>query len=241
MKTTPKKLVVLAFLAVFPTVQGSENPTGNISANAEVVRAGSFPKLNWDITYPAGITSVVDISPPGGILPKRDLMMQVRCLAADVQEKSYYYKRGYRYVQYRYISVAGHGRKNNENWKQLFYNIQPYVDPSKIVWNEEVEDGDEIQFTALANYSGANRYYSGQGSDNVLILKNGDYPPAYATWDSQSTLGTHIAPYLNENGAVEIGPRDLIVAFELTHVMNATGNNEGDMQDMIFLLTFVED
>ena len=109
-----------------------------------------FPKLNWSIiTFPDPITSIIDVTPPGGIRPKKDLTMQVRCLAADVQERSYYYKNGYRYVRYKYVNVAGHARTNNDNWKLLFYNIQPYVDPSKILWEKEVEEGDTISSLRL--------------------------------------------------------------------------------------------
>ena len=246
MKITPKKLVMLSILAVFPTVEGSENPTGEITANAEVVRAGAYPKLNWSINYPPPaeaepIEDFIDVTPSGEIVSKTDVTMQIRCLAADVQEKSYYYKNGYRYTKYRYIDVAGQVRVDNEDWQWLFYNIQPYVDPSKILMQREVDEGETVLFRSQAAFSGSITYYSGESSENVLVLKNGDYPPSYTTWSTQSTLDTHIGPYLDENGAVDIGPLDLIVVFELTHDMSPSGNGGGDMQDMIFLLTFTED
>ncbi|MGJ8723090.1 MAG: hypothetical protein ACSHYB_00920 [Roseibacillus sp.] len=241
MKTTSKKLAILALLAVVSASNAAEIPSGNISADAKLVLANNvYPKLDWNITYPSDITTIVTVTPPGGIVPKTDLTLHVRCLAADVQERREYWNGWKWVVSYRYISVTGYGRKNSNNWRLLFDNTQPYVNPSTIVWNEELEEGDEIKFASKANYSGGKWYYSGEGSSNVLVLKNGDYPPSYATWDTQSTLGTHIAPYLDENGAVDIGPRDLIVAFELTHSMSSQGSS-GDMQDMIYLLTFQED
>lgn len=239
MKTTSRKLAVLALLAVSLTSNASENPSGNISADSALVLAGTYPRLDWNINYPISIETIIEVTPPGEVVPKTDLTMQVRCLAADVQERREYWN-GWRWVvSFRYISVAGYGRKNSNSWRLLFNDTQPNVDPTNIAWQEELEEGDVVRFAARANYSGGKWYYSGEGSANVLILKKSDYPPTYATWDTQSTLGTHISPYLNPDGSIDIGPRDLIVAFELTHVMNANANNnDGDMQDMIFLLTF---
>lgn len=229
---------MLGVFAIASMASANENPTGDISADAQLVRAGSFPKLDWNITYPEDITTIITITPPGVIQPKTDVTMQVRCVAADVQQRSQYWN-GWRWVtNYRYIRVTGYGRKNSNSWRLLFNNTQPYVNPAAIAWQEELEEGDSIKFAAKAQFSGGIWYYSGESSPNVLILKKGDYPPSYATWDTQSTLGTHIEPYLDENGAVDIGPRDVIVAFELTHSMSPGSGGGGDMQDMIFLLTF---
>ncbi|MFC0019409.1 hypothetical protein [Roseibacillus persicicus] len=238
MKMTPKRLFAPLFCALGLMAQAAENPVGEISADAALVRAGAYPKLDWNIVYPTSVLEWISITPGGVIVPKSDLTMQVRVLAADVQSRKERWN-GWRWtVTYTYISVTGYGRINNKSWRQLFNNTQPYVNPSAIVWQDELEEGDEVIFAAKANYDGGSWYYSGEGSDNVIVLKKGDYPPSYATWDTQSTLGTHIAPYLDESGAVDIGPRDVIVAFELTHQMRASGNSEGDMQDMIVLLTF---
>ncbi len=231
-------LLLLGALAFAPMASASDTPTGNIDADSDLVVAGTFPRLDWNITYPEDITTFITITPPGLIVPKSDLTMQVRCLAADVQERREYWN-GWRWVvSYRHIRVSGYGRRNSNGWRLLFNNTQPYVNPSAIVWQEELEEDDTVKFAAKANYSGGNWYYSGESDPNVVLLKNGDYPPSYATWDTQSTLGTHIAPYLDDSGAVSIGPRDVIVAFELTHSMAPGSGGGGDMQDMIFLLTF---
>ena len=228
---------MLGAFAITPMVIASEIPTGSISSDSEVVLAGTEPNLSWNITYPINIDTIIEITPPGVIIPKSDVTMQVRCLAADVQERREYWN-GWRWVvSFRYIRVTGFGRRNSNSWRLLFNNTQPNVSPSTIVWQEDLEEDDTIRFAALANFSGGKWYYSGEGDPNVILLKDGEIPPTYATWDTQSTLGTHIAPYLDENGAVDIGPRDVIVAFELTHSL-ADGNTGGDVQDMIYLLTF---
>lgn len=239
MKIITKTLMVLSAIAMVPLASANENPTGEISADSQLVLAGSYPKLDWNITYPSSIETIVTITPPGEIIPKTDLTMQVRTLAADVQERREYWN-GWKWVtSYRYIKVTGYGRVNSQSWRLLFNNYQPYVNPASIVWQKDLDEGDEVIFAARADYSGLPWYYSGQSDHNVVLLTDGQTPPTYATWDTQSTLGTHIAPYLDANGAVDIGPRDVIVAFELTHDMTpGAGSGGGDMQDMLFLVTF---
>ena len=236
-KPITKLFSMALVLGAIPSVLAVEIPTGTISSNEKIVQAGTFPTLNWSVSYPETVDEWITIEPDGKVTPKLDLIMQVRNLAADVQSRSTYWN-GWRYVySYRYIGVKTHGRVNNQNWRTLFNGIQPDVDAQRVVWQEEVEEGDSITFRSKVNYTGYSYYYSGTNSANVVLLKAGDTPPSFVTWDTQATLGTHIAPYLDANGRIDIGPRDVIVAFELTHTM--PGSN-GDMQDMIMLLTFQE-
>lgn len=237
MKNQCQRLLVFGASLVTSFAFASETPTGSIDADSDLVLAGTLPKLDWSINYPEDINSFINLTPAGLIVPKSDLTMQVRCLAADVQQRREYWN-GWRWVvSFNYIQVTGIGRRNSESWRVLFNNTQPHVNPSAIVWQEKFKEDDVIRFGARAHFSGGRWYYSGGGDPNVILLKKGDYPPSYTTWDTQSTLGTHIAPYLDDNGAVDVGPRDIIVAFELTHSL-APGNTGGDAQDMIFLLTF---
>lgn len=242
MKNNSKKLLMLGMLAISSIAHASDVPTGKISADSDVVLAGTFPKLDWKINYPSPVTSLIEITDPGVIVSRSDLTMQVRTLAADVQERREFWN-GFRWVvTFRYITVTGYGRTNRSNYNLLFNGTQPFVNPASIVWQRELSEGEEVVFAALANFSGGRWYRSGQNDANVLILTDGDIPPEFATWDTQSTLGTHIAPYLAPDGTIDIGPRDVIVAFELTHVIDRNSNeNEGDFQDMIFLLTFQND
>lgn len=234
-KLVPNVILSLGLLAALQSVSATDRPLGEISANSQIVRAGEFPKLDWNIVYP-GINTMVDITPEGEVIPKQDVTMQVRTLAADVQQRRTSSNGS---VSFNYIWVTGYGVVNNTNWQLLFNGTQPMVNPSEIVWSKDLEEGDEVRFAARANYSGGKWYYSAEGSPNVILLKDGDIPPLYSTWSTQSTLGTHISAYLSDDGKVDIGPRDVIVVFELTHVMDPNSNsNGGDMQDMIFLLTF---
>ena len=246
----------------------AEDPTGTISVTEDIVRAGTFPRINWNIDFPASggegnesggednVGEVVDIETPGTIVPRRDLVMQARVIAADVQRRtpvyvnqSRWYRSGGRWFfgtfrvfshyEFEYLRVLAKGQINGGSEAVLYQDVQPNVDSIRVVWQREIKEGDAVTFSSRVDEGGFGYYHSGVGSDNVLVLKNGDVPPEYSTWETQATLGTHISAYLDEEGRVDIGPRDLIVAFELTHELDSTrSDNEGDLQDMILLLTF---
>lgn len=218
----------------------SDSPLGNISTDAIAYAENQHPKLTWNITYPQLVQEIVEIEDDGTIIPKADVTMQVRVLAADVQERKISYDRwGNQKISLRYIDVVGYARVNYGYWYYIFGGTQPEVDPNEVVFEQELMEGEEVYFASRAVYSGLGYYYSGQDDPNVIVLQNGDTPPTYTTWDSQETLGTHIEAYLDDDGNVDIGPRDVIVAFELTHVLDPnSNNNDGDVQDFIVLLTF---
>jgi hypothetical protein len=157
------------------------------------------------------------------IVAKADVTVRARGLAADVQEFKKHYN-GSNYVEgSRYVEANAYSSINSGNWREIFSGTQSSVDPTAIVWEKELSTNDELTFAARANFTGMKWHYSAQIDETVLILKDGQTPPALATWNSQTTLGTHIEPYLDENGEIDIGPRDIILAFELTG--DPKGNN----------------
>lgn len=226
---------LIGLVGLSSVASAADIPTGVIKASEDVILAGTYPRLDWNITYPESILEWIDITPEGNVVPKSGLLMQVRSLAADVQRRTTYWN-GWRYVyEFEYISVLAQARIDNGWWRTVFNGTQPEVDANEVLWQTELDGGDEVKFRSRVNLGGFPYYYSGFGSSNVVLLKQGDFPPSYVTWDTQASLGTHIAPYLDAQGRVDIGPRDVIVAFELTHRMPGS---DGDMQDMIMLLTF---
>lgn len=242
MKIQSRKLLLCSLLALSSIAQAVEVPTGTISVKESVIRTGTFPRISWNIIYPEPeelleIDELVTISPSGGILPKTDLNMTVRALAADIQTVEWH-QVGRRWVQrIVYVDVSGFGRVNSEPFRHLFTGTQPEVEDEKVLWTRKLKDGDVLRFCALTHL-GTPAYCTGTSSENVLVLKNGDIPPSIAGWKDQASLGTHIAPYLDSSGAIKIGPRDLIVAYELFFPMP---HPSGDLQDMIFLVTFQHD
>lgn len=248
MKTLP--LLLSSLVALTGSVFAQDRPSGWISADSQFVRAGTFPRITWGIDFPVAQTENedsfdgVEISEDGDIEPVRDLKMDVRVLAADVQRRTTRgsSRTGY-YFEFEHINVAALGRVNSTGWATLFNGTQPQVNPSNVVWTRHLEEGDSIEFASRVLLDGFGWYVSGRGSSNVVVLRNGDVPPVFSTWDTQSTLGTHIEAYLDDDGKVDVGFRDLIVAFELTHVIDPSrgSDQDGDMQDMVLLLSFEED
>lgn len=238
MTATNRILLTLSLTVGLPlTATAADTPLGDISANAEVIRAGTYPTLDWSITYPQTLLDWVNIDANGAIICTSPVNMQVRNLAADVQSRKTFWN-GFRYVtSLSYVQVTCFGRVNSEGWRRVFQGFQPNINPSLIAWDRNLVTGDRVIFGARSSFDGHIWHYTGQSSQNVVLLKRGDVPPEHTTWTTQSTLGEHIDPYLNDDGVIDIGPRDVIVAFELTHII-PNANNEGDMQDMILLLTF---
>ena len=230
--------LVGALFASSQSLVASDVPTGDISAARAIVKQGEFAHINWAITYP-GIETLIDLSPDGGITPRVDVTMQARILAADVQQRTTFTSGGRQFTKFSFIWVTSYALVNDQVARLLFNGTQPSVNPEEIVWERDLNEGENITFAAGASFSGSRWYFSGRNDPNVLLLTDGDVPPEFTTWTTQSTLGTHISAYLDEEGRVDIGPRDVIVVFELTHTVTpGAGNNVGDFQDLIVLLTF---
>ena len=241
MKIRSKKLLLCSVLALASMTQAVEIPTGTISVEESVVLTGTNPSISWNIIFPTpelGIDDLVEVEPDGGIVPRTEVNMSVRVLAADIQTFEWV-RIGKKWFQRAvYVDVRGYGRVNSGTQVELFNGTQPSVVEDEVVWSRALNEGDDVTFSAIADISNRPLYSTGEASDNVIVLKNGDIPPDIAGWGNQASLGTHIAPYLDSNGAVKIGPRDLIIAYELFFVMP---HASGDLQDMIYLVTFQHD
>jgi hypothetical protein len=204
-------------------------PIGEISSDGDVYRTGTYPALSWQINHnPTSILDWVLITEDGKIVTRADVTVRVRVLAADVQELTKHFD-GSDYVEgSRYVEAGAYSSVESSNWREMFTGKQPLVDPTEIVWEQDLKENDELTFAARANFTGMKWHYSVQNEETVIILKDGQTPPVLASWSSQTTLGEHIEPYLDEDGKIDLGPRDIIVAFELTgdpKNNNGHGNN----------------
>jgi hypothetical protein len=61
-------------------------PRGTLTVDRDLLRVGTRSQLNWQIEYPAPVTSVIEIITPNIIKPKKDLRMRVRVLGASFQQ-----------------------------------------------------------------------------------------------------------------------------------------------------------
>ncbi|MEM9081322.1 MAG: hypothetical protein AAGC74_11595, partial [Verrucomicrobiota bacterium] len=202
-------------------------PTGSLEASPRLVRAGTFPNLNWEINHPE-VIDVVEIPPTNEIIPKQDLTMKVRVLGSAVSDGRNYYD-----TQLWYKVNGGW------NWGFLFQGKHLEVDPGVVVLERSVDEGDTIQFGGryLNRYWWHTFFYSGSNTPNLLALKNGEeVPETHAPSYHQATVESFLSPYLDEERRISIGPRDVILLFELTHT--DTTHWGFDMQDLVVLVTF---
>ncbi len=233
--------LLIAALALFvstaPT-QGQEEspqiPVGTLSAFPTIVQTGTHPTLTWSVTIPESVEDIIEIQLPGTLVPKRDVIMDVRILGAGVTVSANN-NAGFNFVPTEcQINVDGKG------YSQIFYGTNNDVNPNDIVYTKNVKEGETVNFGSRYYYNNKwGTWYSTTNSgNNVVALKNGDTPPTTTPMHYAPTIESFIRPYLDEEGKIKIGPRDVLYLMELTHTdRDHTGF---DLQDMAVLVTFYD-
>ncbi len=209
-------------------------PTGDISAFPTIVKTGTHPTITWEVRHPAPITDSVVISEDGTVTTKTKLRVDVRVLGASSQ---YTAKNGKREWKMTEAEI----KTNTTSWSRFFRGIQPDVNPTHVYRTFEVEANTVIDFRSR-NQAGTNPnvmngwYYSGNGGFNVLAMGDGDLPPIWSGSASQRSPASFIQPYVDSEGKLDLGPRDVIIFYELGG--NARYYGDRDTQDLVLLVTF---
>lgn len=242
-----KTPLIIALAAVFMLVnpqlgtaqtQSPLIPTGSISAFPTIVQTGTHPTLTWDITLPESVKDVVTITPPATITPKKNVTMNVRVLGASVK-RVWLDSRG-RVTQWEWVKTQASMSINNANYSEIFFNTHDKVNPNTIVKSQTVNANSTIRFAGRYYMDNAwsSRFTSTTNNYNVIALADGDIPPTTTPMYQQPTLESFLIPYLDNQGRVKLGPRDVIYLMELTHTNR---NDDGfDLQDLVLLVTFQE-
>jgi hypothetical protein len=211
-------------------------PVGWLSATPVQVKVGAKPNVSWGITYPAIIKDIVTITPPGTVTPKQKVDMEVRIIGASV--KVVWLNNWGVVTKWEWAPTEAQVSVNNASYSQIFYNTQDKVNPSKVVYSKRVNAGHPINFAGryFFDLSWSSLFKSTSPSGNVVALVNGDLPPTTTPLYQQPTIEDFIKPYLDGQGRIKIGPKDVIYLMELTH----TNKNDGgfDLQDLAILATF---
>ncbi|BCX49726.1 hypothetical protein HAHE_36340 [Haloferula helveola] len=219
--------LAIAFAAFgITTAQATEDvPRGTLTVDRDMVRVGVHSQLDWEITYPTGVTDIVDVDPNGTITPKRDVRMKVRVLGVAFQSGN------------KLLPLDGYWAKNGSSWSRFFYGIGTQVIPGLVLVDEQLKAGDYVDFGA--------RGWDGRGwlpfhhtrvaDPYVTVLKDGDTAPDYTPAYNQDTIEGFLAPYI-AGDKISIGERDLIVLWEASTAK--MGSKYFDMQDLVVLLTF---
>ncbi|MCW1916678.1 hypothetical protein OJ996_24035 [Luteolibacter sp. GHJ8] len=219
--------VLISLLAIGSSPAADEVPTGTLSVDSNLLRTGSKSQLAWNITYPAPITSVIDIVPPNVIKPKKDLKMKVRVLGASFQESIL-----------SFLPVEVMMSKNGGSWSRVFYGLQSSVLPNLVLKTENVKKGDSINLGGRGYRDGwLPLYNTASTTNNLVMLKNGDRVPTTVPALNGSSIESFLKPYMDTaTKKVKIGDRDLILLMELGQT--DTRNSGFDLQDLVVLVTF---
>lgn len=220
---------LLAGLCLLGNVTASDAiPRGTLNVDRDLVRTGTRSQLNWQIEYPAPVTSVIDILPPNIVKPKKDLKMRVRVLGASFQETAT-----------KFLPVEVLWSKNNSSFTRIFYGLQTGVNPSSVVLDTTVKAGDTLNFGGRGWRSGAwlPLYRTNTATPNLVMLKNGDRVPSTVPALNGNSIESFLRPYMNPSSkTVRIGDRDLILLLELGQT--STSASGFDLQDLVILVTF---
>jgi len=214
-------------------------PTGTLSAYPTVVKSGTFPTLTWGVTYPNIVSDLITVTPPGTITPKKSLEMKVRVIGASV--KRVWLNSLRQVVASEWVPTEALLSYNGESYSRIWYGTQDNVNPNSIVTTRKVYNGQPIRFGGRYlnwNHSWNTMFTSTSSGGNVRALVNGDRPPTTTPLYQQPTIESFLLPYLDTNGKIKIGPKDVIFLFELTHT--DTEDDGFDLQDLVLLCTFTE-
>lgn len=242
-RTTTLLTALAALLAIVPGVYAQDEtpiiPVGSLSAFPTIVQTGTHPQLTWDITIPEPFDDVVEIEPPGTLVPKRCLIMDVRVLGASV--KRVWTKNG-KIVDWEWVPTEAQLKYNSQSYSRIFFDTNDDVNPNRVVHTQVAQKNSTVNFGSRyvkSDGSWSTWYSTTNSSQNVVALKDGDTPPTTTPMYQQPTIESFILPYLDEEGNITLGARDVIILMELTHTDPDHGGF--DLQDMALLVSFFDE
>ncbi len=202
-------------------------PVGYLDTFPHKVQPGTNPSLDWNITYPETVRDVVVIEDDGTVIPKENLYMDVRVLGASVQTSAT-----------NWLTVEAYAKADGAtSFTRFFSGKQPDVNPTRIYYTKYVRQDRTVDFRGRCYYNGWYPYYStGTNTYNVVVLANGETPPETIPAYNQDAIEDFLKPYLDSNGKIKIGPRDVIILMELA--MTHPSQSAFDLQDLVLLVTF---
>ena len=74
-----------AFAATTPPNTIPSIPVGVMSAFPTIVQTGTRPTLTWNILYPSKVTDLVEINPPGTLIPQDTVYTNVQIVGTDIK------------------------------------------------------------------------------------------------------------------------------------------------------------
>lgn len=228
------QIYAAACLAVISPLCLVAAPTGTISVDQTVLREGDIPRLTWNVNIPVtDIEEIIEITPTGGgggddgVIPGGTITAQTD-LRAEV------FMIG--------TAVSNHRQRTDtwvnlgSSWSRVYYGYGTDLDPTVPRLTVQVSSGTQVRFAA--RYEGGNYYYNTE--PNVLLMTNGAVPSPKHGWGGDTSMEDYVRPYLDENGAMDLGEFDIMFAAELTHSQQYKDQAGYDSNDSIVLVRFSE-
>jgi hypothetical protein len=227
-------LLGLACTGLAHAQTGSDNmlvPTGTLTASLPHMYA-TKPLLTWEIKYPSKISDFATISPSGSItINNDDTRIWVKAIGSEIST-------GNPSLDDSSLNPEARISLNGSSYEQLFYGTQLDMHPSQVLYAKTLNKNDKIDFGG--RYATQNDwgplYTTRSANRQVIALKHGDTPPTSFQLQDSPMLASHLGPYFDESGKVNIGPFSMLILMEL----GQTDRNQYsfDYQDMALLVSF---
>ena len=208
-------------------------PMATFAANPSIVQTGTYPTLNWAITYPSKISDVATVTAPGQITltSNSPMYISVRPVGVGVTQSG-------PGAAIDTINAEARLSVNGSAYDQLFYGTNAQVEPAYSLYIKKLTKGTTINFGGRYVKNGAwtPLYTSKSVNMQVITLVHGDRIPTSVNLAETGTLATYLKPYVDGAGKINIGPLSALVLMELAETDH--GNSRYDYQDMVLLVTF---
>lgn len=130
------------------------------------------------------------------------------------------------------------GNGSSYSYSSLFGGSDVDGGETYTVSNNDVQINYRLR--ARAKYGSFNARYDSSNTTQVRTLVDGDQAPALAGFGGQKPVLDFLAPYLDENGLVQLAFNQVIMLFELGVNMNSNPTSTAaDFQDLVVLFTVV--
>jgi hypothetical protein len=206
-------------------------PVGMLTAYPTMVQTGTKPTLTWSILYPSKVSDLVEVQPPGTLIPNQTSYVTVQIVGTTITPCTSNQTITPVYTDAR-LSL------NRGNFIQLFYGTQADVDPTKQLYIKKVYANDTIDFAGrfVQGNAWSPLYTTKSSNFQIVALVNGDTPPTSYNLYQSTNLASYLRPYLDASGKVNIGPLSVLILMEL----NTTNHSQQcfDYQDQVLLVTF---
>lgn len=204
-KALPAALAVIACAATPIFAQDNVDPltpVGTLDAYPAIVKTGTHPTLTWAIQYPETLEQ---------ILTKDNVCAAIRVVGASVVT-GYDEEGGEQYAQVQADVNIGDG-----NWVTFFQDSQDNLVAGWVYANAGVVANTRPQFRGRTFIDGGWTSFetTGSGSTSAVILTDGDPLPTYVPAIARGDIESYLAPYVDNGGNVKIGPKEMLILFEL--------------------------